>query len=107
MSQIDALASRVNWQTIEANIAVDSASGCWIYSGYRTGGGYGAITVRLAGRAHLARVHRLMYHRQHGNLEDEQVVSQTVTFRQADGGEVARLFRKQVKPYACIISAVR
>lgn len=71
--EIEELAAAVNWGAIEKNI-IKADNGCWVYAGYRSEKGYGAIKVRVGGRQHIAKVHRLMFFKKHGAIQHGHVV---------------------------------
>lgn len=51
-------------------VRVDSATGCWQWTGLLTAGGYGVLPVRADGRTAHLRAHRLAYAIHIGPLDD-------------------------------------
>ena len=56
------------------NVAVSEPDACWLWTGYRTRGGYGAFFVSSAKAERTVTAHRLAYFIAHGEIPDDMCV---------------------------------
>jgi len=54
------------WARLIAKRHIDDIRGCWTWTGTKDSGGYGRISVRIAGRIRSVAAHRIVAHLKHG-----------------------------------------